>query len=239
MNFKRLIRKTIASLYIFRAKANPSFAQAGEDVIVQYLFNKLKIKRPTYLDIGANLPVLGNNTYFFYNKGSRGVCVEPDPDLYRKIQRCRPKDTNLNYGIGVNNHASADFFIFPDPHSGWNTFSKEEAEQRERGTGIRIKEIKKSPLKSINEVIAENFETYPNFLSIDVEGLDLAILETIDFEKYKPEIICAETITFSPIRQGEKISEIADFLKTKNYFVFADTHINTIFCRTDAYKLIE
>jgi|SRR5579871_1827744 len=236
MNFKRLIRKCIASSFIVRAKALPCFSQAGEDIIVNYLLQQLKIKNPTYLDIGTNFPVQGNNTYFFYNKGFRGVCIEPDPSLFEQIKKTRPSDILLNAGIGFDDSKEADFYIFPHPYTGWNTFSKEEADSRQKLTGIAIKEVRKLPLKNINEVIANYFNPHPNFISIDVEGLDLIILQTLDFDKFKPEIICAETITFSLTNNEAKRNDIIEFLQLKGYFVFADTHINTIFCRVDAHK---
>jgi FkbM family methyltransferase len=236
MNLQRFIRKCLAGSYIIRAKALPSFSQAGEDVIVNYLFHQIRINQPSYLDIGTNFPIAGNNTYFFYNRGSRGVCIEPDPSLYELIKKSRPKDVIINAGIGFDESKQAEFYIFPHPYTGWNTFSKNEAESRQQQTGIRIKEIKTLSLKNINEVIAAHFNPHPNFISIDVEGLDLAILQTLDFEKFRPEIICAETITFSINNKEEKRNDIEKFLRSRGYFVFADTHINTIFCREEAYK---
>ena len=237
MNLLRFIRKCRAGMYIIKAKARPGFSQVGEDIIVNYLFQLLKIKQPSYLDIGTNFPVQGNNTYFFYNTGCRGVCIEPDPELYAMIKATRPGDAVLNIGIGLNQENSANLYIFPHPYTGWNTFSEDEARNRELQTGIKIKEEKRLPLKTINEIIKDYFDPYPNFISIDVEGLDLDILKTLDLDKYKPEVICAETITFNvDIGEEKKISGIINYLETKGYFVFADTHVNTIFCRTDVYK---
>jgi FkbM family methyltransferase len=238
MNFKRLIRKCIAGSYVVRTKAFASFSQTGEDLIVSYLFHQLRIEKPTYLDIGTNYPVSANNTYFFYNKGFTGVCIEPDPEIYKVIKKKRPKDIVLNAGIGFDDSNSAELYIFPDPYSGWNTFSEEDAKYREKESGISILKKIKIPLLSINSVIEKYLQPHPNFISIDVEGLDLAILQTLDFEKYKPEIICAETITFSTKNEEQKITTIANFLQAKGYFVFADTHVNTIFCKKDAYKKI-
>jgi FkbM family methyltransferase len=238
MNWQRFIRKCKAAVYVVRTKAYSSFSQAGEDLIVHYLFQKLKMNAPTYLDVGANLPIVGSNTYFFYNRGSKGVCVEPDPSLYSAIKKTRPVDVVLNVGIGFGNDDEADFYNFPHPYTGWNTFSKEDANKKQKESGIAIKDIKKIPLKNINEIIKTYFHPHPNFISIDIEGLDLQVLQSLDFDRFKPEVICAETITFSINNTEEKRNEIAEFLQSKNYFVFADTHINTIFCRIDAYKNI-
>ena len=61
------------------AHANFSYSQQGEDLIILDIFRHLRLKRPSYLDIGAWEPVKSNNTYLFYRLGSRGVLVEPNP----------------------------------------------------------------------------------------------------------------------------------------------------------------
>lgn len=237
MNVHRFLGKLFAGWQIVRGKVQPSFSQAGEDQVIRYLvYNCLNMRNPTYLDIGTNHPWLGNNTFYFYNRGSRGVCIEPDVRFERLIRQYRKRDVLLQAGVGTGDLKEAEFFIFPDPYSGWNTFSREEAEKRKAETGITFSGIKKLPLLDINEVISKYFDPHPNIISLDVEGLDLDILKSLNFDLHKPEVICVESITFSMNNEEEKISEIADYLLSKGYFVFGDTHINTIFCRTDAYK---
>lgn len=237
MNWRRFIGKCMAGVYIIRTRAQPSFSQAGEDQIVRYLFNLLGITKPEYLDIGANHPVIGNNSYYFYLRGCKGVCVEPDPGYYSLIKKHRGRDIVLQTGIGSSGQESeALLYIFPHPYSGWNTFSEEEAHNRQAESGIRFREVQKVPLRTINSVIEQHFDRYPNFISIDVEGMDLAILRSLDLSRFRPEVICVETITFSTHNKEQKVNEIMDFLCGKGYFVFGDTRINTIFCREDAYK---
>jgi FkbM family methyltransferase len=236
MNIRRFLGKCLSASYIVRAKAQPSYSQAGEDQVVRYLFNLLHILQPSYLDIGVNHPVVGNNTYYFYLRGSKGVCVEPDPGFYSLIKKYRGRDRVLQVGIGSDETSEALLYIFPHPYSGWNTFSKEEALSRQNESGIGFAKSQRVPLLAINSVIEKYFDPHPNFISIDVEGMDLAILQSLDFSRFKPEVICVETVTFSTHQQEEKLHEVIDFLNGKDYFVFGDTHINTIFCRKDAYK---
>jgi FkbM family methyltransferase len=236
MNIRRFLGKCLSASYIVRTRAQPSFSQAGEDQVVRYLFEKLNIARPTYLDIGTNHPVLGNNTYYFYLRGSKGICIEPDPDYYALIRKNRRRDVVLQVGIGSEEAREALLHVFPHPYSGWNTFSKEEAISRGQESGVNFVKTMKIPLLTIDSVIEKYFDPHPNFISVDVEGMDLAILRALDFSRFKPEVICAETITFSTRNEEEKLDDIAIFLKDKGYFVFGDTRINTIFCRADAYK---
>lgn len=211
-----------------------SFSQAGEDRILDHFFHSVGVVNPTYLDIGTNDPVHCNNTYFFYKNGSSGVCVEADPSLFEKLAKTRKRDKCLNVGITFDERKEADFYIFSSP--ALNTLSKEEAEFREKNGSYKIEKIIKIPLKTINEIIEENFEKAPDLISIDVEGIDLEILKSLDFEKHRPLAICAETITYSEDRTEEKITGILNFVASKGYFIYADTHINTIFVDEQRFK---
>lgn len=237
MNIRRFAGKCLAAWYSIRGKLYPSFSQAGEDQLMRYLlYNCLHNTQPTNLDIGANHPRDCNNTYYFYLRGSKGVCIEPDLRFYRLIKNTRPRDVVLHAGIGTGDATEAALHQFPHPYSGWNTFSATEAEARAKETGIAYTIVQRIPLLNINDVMSEYFDGHPNILSIDVEGLDLQILQSLDFNRFRPEVICVESITFSMKHEEQKIGGIIDFLLSKGYFIFGDTHINTIFCRTDAYK---
>ncbi len=205
---------------------NISYGQAGEDAVIDYLFSEIGLSKPSYLELGVHTPDKGNNTYRFYLRGSRGVLVEADKTLISAIKAKRPDDNILNIGVGVSDEADADFFIFDV--QGLNTFSKEEAYKRNEGT-YKIKEIVKVPLININRIIEENFKTVPDFLSIDIEGLDLQVLKTLDFQRFPVPVICAETCQYSENHVKPKDKSIENFLLSKGYFVYADTYLNTFF----------
>lgn len=218
-----------------------SYAQSGEDIIISDLFTRLNISQPTYLDIGANDPVALSNTYRLYKRGSNGVCVEPNPVLYQKIREKRSRDICLNVGVAFDEKREATFYLFSDQFNGLNTFSKEEADFWER-TGNeeigrhKVEKTINMKLMPVNEIMEKYFAPHPNFISVDVEGLDFEILKTIDFVKYKPEVFCVETLGFIENNKEIKKNEIIEFLLERGYFVYADTYINTIFCLKSAYK---
>ena len=62
------------------------------------------------------------------------------------------------------------------------------------------------------------------------------ILHSLDFDRFHPEVVCVESVTFSPSGKGQKISAIGNFLESKGYFAYADTFVNTIFCRKDKFE---
>ena len=235
MKVSRFIKKCKKGYDIVKLRARPSYAQAGEDLIVNYYFESVNIKKPTYLEIGTNEPILHNNTYFFYLNKCVGVCIEPDSNMIGVIKKKRPNDIVLNVGIGTSEGTQMPFYTFPEWRNSWNTFSQEEAELRQKTSGIKYS-VEYIDLKTVNGIIETHFDKTPDFISIDVEGLDLDILQSIDYNRYKPEVICVETITFSTNHTEKKINSIAAFMDTVGYYPYADTHINTIFARKDRVK---
>lgn len=203
-----------------------SYAQSGEDLIVQHVFNTLKLPMRSYLDVGAWEPIKSNNTYLFYTKGCRGVLVEPNPDLTPRLRRFRPRDTILPVGIGVTAETEADYYLVTDPS--WNTFDKATAEAYGPTTGgkLTIKQVIKVPLVNINDVFAEHFGgEAPDFVSLDVEGFEVPILKSVNFEKYRPKVFCIETLVGGTTRQK---LESVEFLVEKGYAARGATFPNTI-----------
>jgi FkbM family methyltransferase len=215
---------------------NPAFSysQCGEDLIINFIFQILQIARPSFLDLGAHHPTYLSNTYFFYERGCTGVCVEPDPMLHTEIKNKRKKDICLNVGVGTTQKTEADFFLMTSKTL--NTFSKEEAERYQAYGKQKIEKVIKLPLLTVNQIINQNFTSAPNLISIDIEGLELDILKTFDFSLFKPEIFCVETLTYTEDNAERKLSEVIDYICQNGYFVYADTFINTIFVSKTAWS---
>jgi len=238
MNTKETIKKYIPKKYldpileirrsiIKRYTRKISYSQCGEDIIIEFLLRDiLKRKDITYLDLGAHHSSFLSNTYYFYKKGFSGVLIEPDFYLFEEIRKRRQRDTVLNFGVGVSNKKEADFYIFN--YRELNTFSKEIAEEtKEEAT---LEEVIKVPLVTVNDILERYCKICPSFISIDIEGLDLDIIKTLNFKKWRPEVICIETIRPS---NRQKIQEITDVLAKNNYEVYAETYINTIYVNGD------
>lgn len=213
------------------SKGNISYSQCGEDLIIQYIFKLRNIEKPTYLDIGANHPFSLNNTAIFYLKGSKGINIEANPNLIDSFFKNRPQDINLNIGIG-NKEEASDFYIMND--ATLSSFSKEECSNYIKTGKYHLVETKKIQLTTIQKVLDKyNNGFFPDFLSLDVEGLDFEVLKTIDFNKSTPKIICVEAAEYSPIGAGKRRNELIDFLINKNYFEYANTNLNAIMVRKD------
>ena len=202
--FTNLFKKTL------KHSKEVSYAQCGEDLIVSFLMNMMGISCPSYLDIGAHHPTYLSNTYLFYKRGCRGVCIEPDPKLFKKIKRKRKGDKCLNVGIGAGAKAmeQMDFYIMSTRTL--NTFSKAEAKRYQSFGNQKIKQVISIPLISFNDIVGKYFAPVPNFVSIDVEGFEIQIIQSINFEKFRPEVFCIETLSYTEDRTERKLNEIID-----------------------------
>lgn len=222
-------------LYPYNIYYKKSFSQCGEDIIIEFIFDELKIKKPTYIDIGAHHPYYLSNTAYFYLKGSKGISIEPDPYLFKEIKKERPNEICLNVGVAETSGGTADFYIMDVPTL--NTFSKTEADRYVSYGNKTIKEIITLPLLSVNDIIAQNFNNKsPNFISLDVEGMDLAIIKSFDFYKFKPDVFCIETLSYTENKTEEKLKDIINYVESKGYFLYADTFINSIFVEKEKWK---
>ena len=230
-NFEKIVRRLLLP------GSQSGYSQFGEDLIISHLFRGLGIQRPTYLDIGANHPKFISNTYYFYQRGSHGVLVEPNPRLSRKLRSVRPRDLILEIGIGSASIKEADLYVFGGIFDGLSTFSKTEATHWQtvgmKGYGpIAAETVLRVPMIPVNDVIASHFRgSAPNLLSLDIEGNDLEVLMSLDFEHFAPDVICVESLSYDKNQNGFKRTDIIDFVLTKGYENYADTRVNTIFCR--------
>ena len=93
-----------------------SFSQFGEDLVLESLFELRGINKGFYVEVGAFDPLLLSNTYFFYKKGWRGICIEPNPISIEKMKSRRPGDIHLN--LAVSNHPGKAQFLCDEAKSG-------------------------------------------------------------------------------------------------------------------------
>jgi FkbM family methyltransferase len=205
-----------------------SFAQYGEDIIVSSIFALRGISTPSYIDVGAHHPFYLSNTALLSQRGSRGINVEPNPEHLASFVRHRPKDTNLNIGIG-SKRSTETYYCFED--STLNTFSAHDAATFEAQGHKSMSKLKLDILPILEIVMRHSKGLFPDFLSIDVEGMEIAILSSIEFDHCYPKVICVETATYSGTGDGEKRRDVMQLLEDNDYILYADTNLNSIYVK--------
>lgn len=210
-----------------RRKWRPdTFSQCGEDIIADLLLRHiLGIKKPYYVDIGAHDPVKINNTFAMYNRGLKGVLVEPNLEHFNNIRRKRPRDLALNVGVAEADGIARYFQFDVDT---LNTFNVNEAESYQED-GHKLIAVEEFEVISPSTLMEKHCEQKPDFVSLDIEGNEIQILESWNLSQNRPAVFCIETLEYKAGEAGKKKLEVFEYMQSKEYSIFADTFINTVF----------
>ena len=203
---------------------NRSWSQEGEDQILRRIFEKQTAG--FYVDVGAHHPKRFSNTYLFYKRGWSGINIDAMPGSMKIFDSLRPRDINLEMGIG-SNVGVVDYYVFNEP--ALNGFSKELSEQRhEADTAYQVREVIKVDVQPLSQVLDAHLNSGQqiDFMSVDVEGLDFDVLISNDWSRYRPKFVLAE-ILGSSLHEIE-LSEIGQFMRDQNYVLYAKC-MNTVF----------
>ena len=193
-----------------------SYAMDGEDVAVDQ-FNRKK-KKGFYVDIGAHHPIQRSNTNLLFNKGWEGINIDTNEFSIDLFNHLRPNDTNLH--TAISDKEGQITFFFQLKFSQLNTTDRKIANEHFNGTFFE-KKIKCQTIKNILDK-----SKYKNkkidFLNIDVEGAEIKVLKTLNFDVYEPSLICIEILGYRNLnseQREKKIQgdEIFQFLVKKGY----------------------
>lgn len=207
-------------------KAVTTYAQYNEDLILLALLHD--VKKGFYIDVGANYPTTDSVTKLFYDKGWTGINIEPIKSLHEELQRERPKDVNIQSGIGAKS-GSATFREYPSA-SGHSTFDTKQKAAHDKSLKFKEYEV---PIKTLEDVFKQNNVQHVHFLKIDVEGFEHEVVAGNDWKKYRPEVLCIEANHVS--QDWEKI------LNDNKYRLFISDGLNKYYLeegvwnRTDGF----
>ena len=178
-----------------------SYSSNWEDVILNRVFGNQS--SGFYVDVGAAHPLFGNDTKALYDRGWRGINIEPNIKFYRELVAQRPDDRNIN--LAVSDVPGPLIFHEVVGTTGLSTCDPEEAERAEtKGFQIVRHRIHAVELRQILE--ADTPREF-DLLKVDVEGFELKALRSNDWRQFRPKIILAEaTFPGSPQRRPDVVT---------------------------------
>ena len=202
-----------------------SYSQEGEDMVLSRFLEGRQTGY--YVDVGAHHPIRFSNTYRFYQKGWRGLNIEPSPSSIEQFKRKRERDVNLSLGVGES-PGELTFYMFDDP--ALNTFDINLMRQRETQTSYRVIGSVGVAIERLAQILDRNLPEGQviDFMSIDVEGFDLQVLRSNDWSRYRPEFVLVEALDFNLERASQHPVHI--FMSGIGYELVAKT-LNTLFYR--------
>ncbi|MCW3467872.1 FkbM family methyltransferase [Chitinophaga nivalis] len=201
-----------------------AYSSEGEDLILKRIFhNKTK---GIYVDVGAHHPFRFSNTYLFYKMNWTGINIDPMPGSRALFNKYRPMDTNLEIGVSAERQ-HLTYCIFNEP--ALNTFSLEKVKEYTQAPQYRVireKKIETWPLADILDRYLTG-DTPIDFLTIDAEGLDMEVLQSNNWQKYRPAYVLVESQPFELSHIDD--SALCRYMQEIGYAIFAKTYYTYFF----------
>lgn len=195
-----------------------SSSQYLEDIFIDCIFRGKK--SGFYVDVGANDPNEISNTKRFYDYGWSGVNIEPNVKMYQLICRARPRDINLNVGIGAQPGELTFYELSPNTLS---TFNKKSADDNIKNNSASLVAEKKVQVITLSQVFKDSVPGNSiDFLSVDSEGYEYEILASNNWQLYRPTAIIVEV-------DQDKDVTIVNFLNLQSYVLICYNSTNAIF----------
>lgn len=159
-------------------------------IFPQHVENELKhaylrdVDHGYFVEVGANQPENESQTFSLEQRGWTGVLVEPQPDLADQLRRRRSAKVFAAACTSRRNAGSNMVLYLAGGHS---SFDRK----------LNLAEIKphgaiEVPTRTLDQILLEAGARSIDFISIDVEGHELDVLDGFDLERWSPRLILVE-----------------------------------------------
>jgi FkbM family methyltransferase len=174
-----------------------------------------------FVEVGANHPKEGSQTWLLEQKGWRGVLVEPQERLYKQLCEHRPRCHVFRAACSAPGRTGfADLHI---PEEGLNGFAT--LERNVDDFGIRYERTERVELMTLDAVLARAGNPKVDFISIDTEGTELDVLRGIDLRQQRPGLILLED-------KGQSLAKHR-YLRAQGYKLVKRTELNNWYVPQD------
>ena len=197
-------------LYFFlkilkKSKKRYHYADNGEDIIIQGLFNHKK--DGFYIDVGCYHPIRASLTHLLYKKGWKGVNIDISKDTINLFNIARPNDKNIN--IGIADKEGEDFYYQSSHINQANSFKFYN----------NVKKVKVQ-ITTLDNIIKNLGIKKIDFLNIDVEYRDFNALQGLNLNSVRPSLIAIEDNDAYDIADVTN-SDIYNYMINKEYFLYS------------------
>ncbi len=158
-----------------------SFSQYGEDLILWEFFRGKA--DGFFIEIGANHPTALSNTWFFEQRGWRGILVEPLPDRCRELRQVRHGSQIVEAALSVPENRGTTVFRIAEEHELSGLLVKPDVKC--------IGEVTVT-VTTLDDVLAAAGNPHIDFISIDVEGTEVDVLRGFSLERHRPQVLLVE-----------------------------------------------
>jgi FkbM family methyltransferase len=165
-----------------------TYGHTGEDRLLKELLNPPIFKRGFYIELGANHPTFISNTFAFYRRGWRGICVDANAAHIRSFALLRPRDIAVH---AVLDTQKGERIFYRFQNDVLSTLDASAARVlASQGLSYTEEKVQTQRLDDLLESV--NAPQEFDLLAIDIEEMDLPVLKTLDLKRYQPQWIMME-----------------------------------------------
>lgn len=171
---------------LFDKYAAPTYSQFGEDRLLPLLLDAHK--PGFYVDVGANQPIRWSNTLALYKQGWRGVTIDANAALVDWHRRVRPEDKQVHAAVSDQ---EADLLFTEFEEHQFSSLTPSHVEEFSKCAKVRGQRMMRT--RTLASILDE-FQVPKDFafLNVDVEGHDLMVLRSLDWNRYRPGLVVVE-----------------------------------------------
>ena len=220
------------NIYLRNFKYLNGRSQFNEDIYLNSFFEK--DYKGKFVDLGCFHPTRDNNTLRFYKKNWRGINVDLNPITIELFKFFRSKDININ--CAISNKKGLKKMYFVDDLSPLNTLDFNHLKFLKKNFLFKNKDFKEKKIKTenINNILNKYRFNKVDFLNIDLEGLEYEVIKSINFKKFKINLICIEILDHNKLSKN-KSKKIHQILKENNFKYLKKIGVNSIFKNNSFY----
>lgn len=209
------------------------YSQFKQDQFVfENYFNEKK-EAGVFVDIGAHDGIQISNSYFFEKDLNwKGICIEARPDIFQALKKNR-SCICLNACVS-DRSGEADFLLIKGPIQMWSglleKYDERHIKRIEEKMAIQggTSEVIKVQCTPLIEILEKHNLYHIDYLSMDIEGGELEILKTIDYDKFD--------ITVIDVENNHRDPEFRKFLESKGYTFIKRIHVDEIYYKQPKKK---
>ena len=191
------------------ARAFLSYAQNREDYHLSLLLTD--VAEGFYVDVGGGHAIADNVSFWFYERGWRGIVVEPQAEIARAYRHVRPRDVVVEALCG-RSVGEADFYQ-ADRFHGLSTTLPRHAEAA-AAAGVSSARLKR-PMTTLAALCEAHAPGRIDFLKVDVEGAEAEVLAGNDWTRFRPRVVVLEAV--APWTMADSSADFAPLLAAAGY----------------------
>ncbi|NGN44171.1 FkbM family methyltransferase [Mesorhizobium sp. CGMCC 1.15528] len=214
------------------------YGENAEDCLLWHLFED----RSTgfYVDVGAFDGVYLSNTFSFEQQGWRGICVEPHPEYSRICEKNRPLARTLQLAC-VDDENLREVPFYTEEIGVYSRLELEEGDVKQLKASYKKHDLKVEGFdrtvvaaRTLSSIISEYApKEVIDFISIDVEGGEIRVLNGLGLDKIRPRALVIEA------NNAEQAEHLDSYMDSFGYKLGRKIAQNRIFvaAEEDAKKL--